>query len=123
MFVRWVVLLGVSLVDVSSGFVIATGKRPDRLLGAAFAAGRQPNQLQLSSSSESEQQQQQQQSTATTGKTKKTDNKAMAFLRKIGRVGGSANRDFTHAIGIDEGPAGKTVGGKGRKGVSINNRF
>jgi hypothetical protein len=37
------------------------------------------------------------------------DNKAMAFLRKIGRVGG--NRvDFTHAIGVDEGSSTKTAG-------------
>jgi hypothetical protein len=37
-----------------------------------------------------------------------TDNKAMAFLRRMGRVGG--NRDFTHAIGIDEGPSTKSTG-------------
>jgi len=34
--------------------------------------------------------------------TKKKDNKAMAFLRKVGRVGG--HTDFTDALGIDEGP-------------------
>jgi hypothetical protein len=34
-----------------------------------------------------------------------TDNKAMSFLRRKGLVGGS--KDFTNAIGIDEGPAGK----------------
>jgi hypothetical protein len=33
------------------------------------------------------------------------DNQAMAFLRRKGLVGGS--KDFTNAIGIDEGPAGK----------------
>ena len=37
------------------------------------------------------------------------DNKAMAFLRARGKVGG--NRDFTHAIGIDEGPSTKSDGG------------
>jgi hypothetical protein len=35
------------------------------------------------------------------------DNRAMAFLRKIGRVGG-ANHDYTNALGIDEGPSGKS---------------
>ena len=35
------------------------------------------------------------------------DNKAMAFLRKIGKVGGAANQDFTNAVGVDEGTAGK----------------
>ena len=33
------------------------------------------------------------------------DNNAMSFLRRKGLVGG--NKDFTSAIGIDEGPAGK----------------
>jgi hypothetical protein len=36
----------------------------------------------------------------------------MAFLKKIGKVGGAANKDFRYAIGIDEGPAGKTHGSK-----------
>jgi hypothetical protein len=40
---------------------------------------------------------------------KKIDNKAMAFLKKIGKVGGEANKDFRYAIGIDEG-VGKTQG-------------
>ena len=31
------------------------------------------------------------------------DNKAMKFLKKIGRVGGSANMDFAGTIGSDEG--------------------
>lgn len=35
------------------------------------------------------------------------DNKAMQFLKKIGRVGGY--QDFTHAIGIDEGRTGKST--------------
>eukprot|EP00980_Cylindrotheca_fusiformis_P008550 scaffold1813_cov109-Cylindrotheca_fusiformis.AAC.8 len=34
---------------------------------------------------------------------KKSDNKAMAFLRKMGKVGGAANKDFTNAVGSDEG--------------------
>jgi hypothetical protein len=38
-----------------------------------------------------------------------SDNKAMAFLRKIGRVGASTV-DFTHAIGVDEGSSTKTAG-------------
>jgi hypothetical protein len=33
------------------------------------------------------------------------DNQAMSFLRRKGLVGGT--KDFTNAIGIDEGPAGK----------------
>jgi len=41
--------------------------------------------------------------------SKKGDNRAMAFLKKIGKVGGAANKDFRHAIGIDEG-VGKTQG-------------
>jgi hypothetical protein len=44
--------------------------------------------------------------------SKKGNKKAMDFLRKIGKVGG--NKDFTNAIGIDEGVSGKesTKGGK-----------
>lgn len=38
------------------------------------------------------------------------DNKAMAFLKKMGKVGGSANRDYRFAMGIDEGPSTKAVG-------------
>jgi len=37
---------------------------------------------------------------------KKTDNKSMAFLRRIGRVGGAANKDFVNACGTDEGSTG-----------------
>eukprot|EP00815_Leptocylindrus_aporus_P001525 CAMPEP_0116057540 /NCGR_PEP_ID=MMETSP0322-20121206/4668_1 /TAXON_ID=163516 /ORGANISM="Leptocylindrus danicus var. apora, Strain B651" /LENGTH=289 /DNA_ID=CAMNT_0003541563 /DNA_START=180 /DNA_END=1049 /DNA_ORIENTATION=- len=37
---------------------------------------------------------------------KKSDNKAMAFLRQKGRVGGSTAQDFINAMGVDEGPAG-----------------
>jgi len=39
---------------------------------------------------------------------KKGDNKAMSFLRKMGRVGGSANMDFANAMGLDESPSGGT---------------
>ena len=42
-------------------------------------------------------------------KDTKKDNKAMAFLRKKGKVGGSANM-FTNSMGVDEGPVGKTSG-------------
>jgi hypothetical protein len=38
----------------------------------------------------------------------KEENKAMAFLRKVGKVGGVAHVDFKNAMGVDEGPAGKT---------------
>lgn len=41
-------------------------------------------------------------STSSTNKKKK-DNKAMAFLKKIGKVGGAANKDFGSATGSDEG--------------------
>lgn len=43
------------------------------------------------------------------------DNKAMAFLRKIGKVGGGV--DFSNAMGVDEGPAGKSRTGGGMKAV------
>ena len=39
---------------------------------------------------------------------KAKDNKAMQFLKKIGRAG--HKKDFTHAIGVDEGTCGKTTG-------------
>lgn len=38
------------------------------------------------------------------------DNKAMQFLKKIGRVGGNQKVDFTNAIGVDEGSSTKTAG-------------
>lgn len=47
---------------------------------------------------------------AAENKTTKNDNKAMAFLRKRGKVGGSANQ-FTKSMGVDEGPVGKTSSG------------
>ena len=34
----------------------------------------------------------------------------MQFLKKIGKVGGAANKDYRFAIGIDEGPSTKTQG-------------
>ena len=40
--------------------------------------------------------------------TSTSDNKAMAFLRKKGKVGG--DNDFTNAIGVDEGTSGKSAG-------------
>jgi len=39
---------------------------------------------------------------------KKGDNKAMAFLRSKGRIGGAANMDFANAMGLDESPSGGT---------------
>lgn len=50
----------------------------------------------------------------------KNDNKAMAFLRKIGKVGGSLNQ-VTNLVGVDEGPAGKASTG-GMK-VSVVYRY
>jgi len=41
------------------------------------------------------------------------DNKAMQFLKKMGKVGGAANRDFRYAIGVDEGTSGKSAGSGG----------
>ena len=38
---------------------------------------------------------------------KKKDNKAMAFLRKVGKVGGAANKNFVNAVGSDEGTTGR----------------
>ena len=40
--------------------------------------------------------------------TNKKDNKAMAFLKKIGKVGGS-KVDFTNAVGVDEGSGGAKI--------------
>jgi hypothetical protein len=50
---------------------------------------------------------------------KKKDNKAMAFLRKLGKIGGAANIDFRYAMGPDEGPSGKATSGKGMKVRSV----
>lgn len=52
---------------------------------------------------------------ATEEQTAKDDNKAMAFLRKMGKVGTQV--DFTNAMGVDEGPAGKSKQGGGMKPV------
>lgn len=41
-----------------------------------------------------------------TSTKKNDDNNAMAFLRKVGRVGGAANMDFADAMGLDESPSG-----------------
>jgi hypothetical protein len=46
---------------------------------------------------------------------KKKDNKAMAFLRKVGKVGGEANHDYTYAVGVDEGPTERTDDVEGAK--------
>ena len=35
----------------------------------------------------------------------------MAFLKKIGKVGGAANKDYRFAMGVDEGPVGKATSG------------
>ena len=35
----------------------------------------------------------------------------MAFLKKIGKVGGAANKDYRFALGVDEGPSGKSAAG------------
>lgn len=40
------------------------------------------------------------------------DNKAMQFLKKIGKVGGVANKDYRYGVGADEGPAGRTMGSR-----------
>jgi hypothetical protein len=53
--------------------------------------------------------------TPSTTSAKKKDNSAMAFLRKVGKIGGAANHDYTFATGVDEGPSDKTEGEKGAK--------
>jgi len=42
------------------------------------------------------------------GTSTKKENKAMAFLRNKGRIGGAANMDFADAMGLDESPSGGT---------------
>mmetsp|Transcript_26232 Transcript_26232/g.56573 ORF Transcript_26232/g.56573 Transcript_26232/m.56573 type:complete len:373 (-) Transcript_26232:131-1249(-) len=37
----------------------------------------------------------------------KKDNNSMAFLKRIGRVGGAANKNFVNAVGSDEGSTGR----------------
>lgn len=43
-----------------------------------------------------------------------TENKAMSFLKKIGKVGGAANKDFALAVGIDEGGGKSSASGSVR---------
>mmetsp|Transcript_3340 Transcript_3340/g.4947 ORF Transcript_3340/g.4947 Transcript_3340/m.4947 type:complete len:241 (+) Transcript_3340:197-919(+) len=47
------------------------------------------------------------------------ENKAMIFLRKIGKVGGASNKNFINAIGVDEGSVGKSpvVQGQAQKNL------
>lgn len=55
---------------------------------------------------------------STNGTTTNTsENKAMSFLKKIGKVGGAANKDFALAVGIDEG------GGKSSASGSVRIEF
>jgi hypothetical protein len=49
--------------------------------------------------------------TTTAAATNAKDNKAMAFLRKIGKVGGASKDEFLSATGSDEGPSDKTSAG------------
>lgn len=53
---------------------------------------------------------------------KNGDNKAMAFLRKVGRVGGAASIDFANAMGLDESPSGGTKSGYHEDGFKVRNR-
>lgn len=46
--------------------------------------------------------------------TSGTDNKAMSFLKKIGKIGGAANKDFALAVGIDEGGGKSSASGSVR---------
>jgi hypothetical protein len=50
-----------------------------------------------------------------------SDNKAMAFLKKIGKVGSANGRDIRFAVGVDEGQAGKSLqnGMKVRRKVNL----
>lgn len=54
---------------------------------------------------------------------KKGDNKAMSFLRKMGRVGGSANMDFANAMGLDESPSGGTKSSYHEDGFKVGTFF
>lgn len=54
---------------------------------------------------------------------KKGDNKAMSFLRKMGRVGGSANMDFANAMGLDESPSGGTKSSYHEDGFKVSTCF
>jgi hypothetical protein len=46
---------------------------------------------------------------------KPKENKSMAFLRKIGKVGGDNNHDYTYATGVDEGASDRIDGEKDGK--------
>ena len=46
---------------------------------------------------------------------KKKENSAMAFLRKVGKVGGENNHDYTFATGVDEGASDRIDGEKDGK--------
>ncbi len=52
--------------------------------------------------------------------TTKADNKAMAFLKKIGKVGGAANKDFALSVGIDEGGGKSSESGSVRAKVVVS---
>ena len=43
----------------------------------------------------------------------------MKFLKKIGKIGGAANKDFSFTIGLDEGPAGNTQGAGGKVSKNV----
>ena len=45
----------------------------------------------------------------------------MSFLRKMGRVGGSANMDFANAMGLDESPSGGTKSSYHEGGFKVGN--
>lgn len=51
--------------------------------------------------------------------TSSTENKAMSFLKKIGKVGGAANKDFALAVGIDEGGGKSSPSGSVRIVISV----
>ena len=53
-------------------------------------------------------------------KKKGGDNRAMAFLRKVGRVGGAANMDFADAMGLDESPSGGTKSSHHENGFKVS---
>lgn len=55
--------------------------------------------------------------------SKKGDNKAMAFLRKVGRVGGAANMDFANAMGLDESPSGGTKSSYHEDGFKVGHSW
>ena len=61
--------------------------------------------------------------TTTTTTSRKGDNKAMSFLRKMGRVGGAANMDFATAMGLDESPSGGTKSAHHEGGFKVRAIF